>query len=580
MKKYFIFLLSILTILVSSITLTIHRASANISEVRYENNAYQVHQVQKSKMNLFLGESLYNATPTNVQLKKSLRLKHPEDEILTMNIKYKNQIDGLYNHGSIRITIYDDRNQIVSRCIVDNITDDRDFDEFEGDNIFLIQCETYGINITIHTESFPTYFTIAGDEYLSNQTNFCIKSDDEKVNMLDSFMLIENMYSSCKDILSPTLGKYTNYNRIYSDGDEYEVYINYDNRVSANELIKDIVAYDFGDDKEVIKRIESDTYSSAITNNLLGDYSFDITSSDSSNNISRLKIKTKILDVTCPTLLGSDHIEVSYTSLNEDNELDLSKYVKGLDNYDGEISLDKSLYKVTSFEENKIKASCTDSSGNVAYFNLNVNVFDDVEPDIINLSSPSFYQYEIYSVDSILEKFNFDDHGGSGVVKSKVLEDDVDKLFSTVGVHQITIYCEDKYGNSKTLETSFEIKDGVGPVFFINDYMVSVTTGLKRSAEDIILLARNEDTFSKNEYEAYTFMDDNYLSNFDTPGTYKTKIACYKEDGSRDYYLIDVQVKKSEEKNVFMKIVNIFTSFFDKLASFLKYIWYHLLKKM
>lgn len=569
--------LAISSIIISSNHTVIH---ADNLDVVYQNNAYQLAGLQDNLKNFFLGDSIYSRTPKSIHLKNSIKLKKTKSRVLYLYFSFDDNLDEFMYQGSIHINFLDSADRFYEAGSLNlDIQDEYDIENMELHPVYTFYPSGSSLVIKINLDAFPGDFTLMGDEHLSEGHFFCINVNASHPTRVTKFMMsadVDSVYST--KYYKPTLGNYSQYDSWYYDGSTYALDVDYDNRLTPQDIAKNIVAYDFGDNMELTKSIEEDNYTNAIKENELGEYTFKVVSTDSSDNTSTLLVKVNIVDKTAPIIIGDKNITISYTELNEDGTYDISSLFQGQDNYDGTLSLDKGLVHPIPFRNNDIVISSTDSSSNTGTSVLHLNVIDDVDPIIKGPNELTYYQFELNNVQDIINKFTFDDGKGSGIVEKGIVEKDIESYFMKSGTFPITLYCKDAYGNKTTFETSLNIKDGLGPVFFINEVSLSTTTSSYKSADDLITLAMNSNLISPSNYESVEFIDNNYSSNYDIPGDYDTKVVCYKKDGTRDYIRINVHVE-GQKKNVFDKFIDALSSFFESIGSFFKYIWSIMFKR-
>jgi len=571
-RKTILFLCSSLMLigLLNKPTSTLSINAATI-DVEYTNNAYQVCKYQDNVTNYFLSDSMYSATGRICLLKNSIRLRKPKSNKLTLVLEFNNAIGSFLEGGYLRYYIVDNEGKTLEYIDLE-VTDERDL-EFANDK-FELYCNCNTLMITLDCSSLPDTFILAGNEYLGEDKSLLIDLSNSVIEdtHIKKFMLFDG--SSSKYIYSaPELGKYAGYDELYYNGDSFYLEINYDNRLTINQILEYIVAYDYGDNKELTKTVTNDNYSQAIKDNSLGLYSVNVSAVDSQNHKSVITLQLDIKDKTNPVINGPDEIVVSYTKLGTNGSIDLSQYFTASDNYDGEISITGSTYNLKSIKDYELYAYAKDSSNNVGSKLIKVSIVDDIDPTIEGPDEIDLYQFEVSDPKVLLEEYTFDDGKGTGVIETGFLDSFPMEDLKKVGSTTHTIYCKDLAGNIAKKEVVINVKDGVGPVFFINAKSISVTTSSKMSSDNIKELLITNGNIKDKQYVSTSFMDNNYVDNYNVPGTYETKIACYQEDGAKDFYKVTIEVTKAKEKNVFKSLLESIFEFFSKFGSFFKYIW-------
>ena len=570
-NKLLIFSCTALITLLSTNQVNPNLCLASDNTVSYQNNAYQMHEVQSQTKNLLLSESIYNVTQTRFQLKNSIRIKNGAKNIFSLFISFDEEDTRTIAYGGyIRFYIIDDNGNDLA-CIDKSFSSEQELDDLGPYSLY---CNENYIVLTFDTSSFPDYFTFCGEEYASNNKSFFIDSPDPLT--VRAFSLETNHISYDDRLIGypkPKYGIAPNSNGVYCNGSTYNIDIDYDNRLTVNDITNNITAYDYDDNREVDKSVTDDTYSKALQENKLGTYSFKVNAQDSSNNKSQLTVNATIKDLTAPVIYGENDLSISYKELSETDTISLKNYYEVVDNYDANINLDTDIIQLTRWDKTNVTLKAIDSSSNISKKDVSIYVYDDIKPLIIGPSSLEFYQFEIKDDAELLKNFTYDDEDGSGV-KEYGIKKALGKCdYGKTGSYPITIYCIDKFNNESTYQTTIKIKDGIGPVFFINEVSLSLTTSSLKTANEIISLAQDQKIIESENYIECKFIDNEYQENYRNEGSYKTRIVCYKKDGTKDYFMFKINIQKEYERNLFKRIFNSIVDFFNRFTSFFKYIW-------
>lgn len=567
MKKTILSIISIATIL--SISCKTHYTQAETKDVVYQNNAYQICGIQNSLDNLFLGNSIYNSSKSCIRLEKSLRINNPSSKKLTFYFKFKEQINNVIANpfGYFSFALLDDNHNYLFSFneqidgfehLKSTINNDPLMSSYLTDDEFFIE---------IDTSTFGNKLIICGDEYESSDDHFSIDMCGNEIT-IKQFMLYDGGYSSFS-YQNPTVGIGANSSHVYTNNDTINYTINYDNRLSLEEIKKDIIAYDYYDKTQITPYVELDEYTAALNNNELGTFSVKLKATDKANNTTILNISLRIEDKTNPIYAGQNEIVIHYTDLPSNNLLDLTQYIYADDNHDGRINLDDSYksYSVKMFQTETKGFTFTDVSGNSIEQQVSITITDNIEPTIEGEDSISVYQYQYNEINDLLNLYSFSD-SGSGIKKTYI--DSNLKDFARSGEYDLTIYAEDNCSNKSSKKVKLKIQDGVGPVFFVNVSSLSITNDLLLSAEEVINELINNGSINQRKYSKCSYITKTYEENHSKVGTYDTQIVCYDEEGNTDYYLVKLNVTKNKNSNFFIRFYSSMINFFKNLFNQIK----------
>ena len=567
MKKIFLSLISIATIL--STSGKSHQAFAETNDVIYQNNAYQVCEIQNNINNLFLGNSIYNSSKSCIRLEHSLRINNPDSRKLTFYLKFKENITSLNMDpfGTFSFTLMDDNhNRIIS--ISEPVSSFENIIEvLERETAITIHLKNQEFIIEVDTSAFGEKIIICGDEYQNSSDSFIIDAYSNDLT-IEKFMLHKGDYASFV-YSKPTIGIGANSEQVYHNNDTINYVINYDNRLSLEEIKQDIIAYDYYDKTQITPFVEIDEYTSAINNNELGTFKVKLKATDKSNNTSYLNIYLKIEDKTNPIYIGQNEIVIHYTDLPENNLLDLTQYIYAEDNHDGRITLNDSYkaYSPKMFQTENQTFTFTDISGNTINQNVTITITDNVEPIIEGSNEISIYQYQYSNINDLLTLYSFNDEGSG--IKNAYIESNVTD-FSKSGEYNLTIFAEDNCSNVSSKNVKLNIQDGVGPVFFVNVSSLTITNEALLPAEEVISLLINNGSISPIKYKKCAYITKTYEDNYSKTGTYDTQIVCYDEEGNTDYYLVKLNVTKNKNSNFFTRFYSSMIAFFKNLFNQIK----------
>lgn len=562
--------LTLFTILSSMFTTNRNLVNAEtFTEIAYSNNAYQMCNVQDQSTNLYLGDSIYNYSLGSIRQKKSIKIKKPSSNKLTFYFNFYNSLKEYnYTTGEVRFTILNDDGSIFSSlaeqtgCLEDI--------EYALNRKGITQINEYEIFFEIDLTNSTNYITICGDEYENNNENFSIFFGEEKL-LIKKFMLYDGSISDFH-YKCPKFGLGGGSQSVYQNGSQLSYEINYDSRPSIDEIKKGITAYDYYDNSQITPTTVQDQYTNALLNNELGKFTVILNATDSSNNSTSITLNLNIVDTTSPILTGTTDIVIHYTDLPESKEIDLTQYVQGYDNHDGTIHIDNKYenYIPKMFVEEKINVSLIDESGNQGGGIITIKITDNISPIISGENEISVYQYELSSIEEVLNMYEITDDG-SGISTTKISSNNYD--LSKPGEYTLELTASDKMNNTSKKSIKLKVLDGVGPVFFVNVSSLTLSTESYQSAEQVINTLMDNGEIAQHNYKKCEYITKSYSTNYNKVGKYDTQIVCYSEDGTRDYYLVSIKVEEPKGSNFFTRFYSSMINFFENLWEFIKSIF-------
>jgi hypothetical protein len=564
MKKIILSIITLSNIL--SLNPSIRKANAQIvDEVEYLNGAYQICNIQDDLNNLFLQDSIYNSASGSIRMKNSIRIKNSNSKKLTLYYEFTKSIQEYEAspYGSFFLTILSDDEEYLLSYAEQFTTLSELVEIIEQNPQVKVHTSENYLALEINTEELPEYFTILGDE--KDQTYDHFQLDFRKNDLtISRFMLYADSFSNF-NYSFPTIGLAAGSDKIYHDNDEINYTINYDERISLQEIQKDIVAYDFFDEEEITPSIELDEYTTAINENKLGVFSVKLKATDNSNNSSTITLKLKIEDTTKPIFVGDKNITIDYTELRDNKYVDLTQYIHATDNHDGIINLDDAFkeYEPQLFTSQNIPITFSDESGNTISETITLMVTDTTAPIIEGAEIINLYQYEYSATSDLLKLFNITDNESG--IKRKYIEGNL-KDVSKAGTYNIKVCAIDNCNNKSYKDVQVVIKDGVGPVFFVNASSITLSSENYQSAEQIINTLMDNGSIKKANYTSYQYITKGYDKNYNKIGCYNTQIVCFDNEGNRDFYLVKINVENPKNSNFF-------TRFYNSMIDFFKTLW-------
>lgn len=159
------------------------------------------------------------------------------------------------------------------------------------------------------------------------------------------------------------------------------IYSDYDNKLTYNEIVNNITVEDDFDGN-----ITSDLlcfYDEYSGSKSLGEYRMIFGVADSFGNASVAVILVKVVDITDPIITGPSSLRIEIDNLISIE--DILKQYQVTDNINDDLVIDVSYDEysdATSKGEYSITLSVSDESGNIAFFDIAVEIYDDLRPTI------------------------------------------------------------------------------------------------------------------------------------------------------------------------------------------------------
>lgn len=283
----------------------------------------------------------------------------------------------------------------------------------------------------------------------------------------------------------------------------------------------------------------------------VGDWYIFVKGHDTQGNYSGLKITVLVRDVDVPIINGLSNYNQSYTNkLNVDTILNsLSVF----DNYDSslEIILESDNYSsnYNSIGNYQILFSATDSSGNKGTFTVNINVVDDVAPVFSGPASILKGTSEVLTVDDIKDMLTANDFI-DGQVEITVKTDNYTGNGNKVGKYTIVFQAQDSAGNVGTHTVEITVSDNIPPVFYVDNYFITVEQSLILTREDIIAILQASGQLDIQSSTNIRFLLNEYEGNETVVGIYGITVKASSVDGSGQIFNLAVQVVEDEEGTV------------------------------
>ena len=282
-----------------------------------------------------------------------------------------------------------------------------------------------------------------------------------------------------------------------------------------------------------------------------GNYFIKLMGSDYSDNYAYLTIMILVKDIAEPVISGQSNYQQSYTK--KLNIVTLKNGLTVTDNYDSDLQIvlesDNYSSNYNRLGSYNVVFSATDSSGNKGIFNININVIDDVAPVFTGPTSIMKAKSEVLTVDDIKDMLTANDFI-DGEVEITVKEDNYSGKGNRVGTYKIIFQAKDSAGNTGLHEVEITVSDDIPPVFYVDNYFITVEQSLILTREDIIAILQASGQLNIQATTNIQFLLNEYEGNETVVGIYGITVKASSADGSGQVFNLAVQVVEDEEGTV------------------------------
>lgn len=351
---------------------------------------------------------------------------------------------------------------------------------------------------------------------------------------------------------------------------------NVDAPMSELEIRSHITAFDNEDGDLTNKiKLEEDNYTP--NKNRVGEYTILYSVTDSAGNRAELTVYVLVRDVVSPVITGKSSYTTSMTTL-----FDVSTIINDLtvtDNYDNDlvitISSDnytKNYNKVGTYE---VIFKATDSSNNTGYLTVKITVIDDVKPVINGPTKIVKGTKEILTLSDIKAQLTASDNvDGLITDKIEVVEDLYTGNGNKVGIYTIKFKVSDSSGNETEKIVTIEVIDDIPPVFFVDNYFITVNQSVNLTIEDIIDLLVKTGQFSVNSQTTVMTVLDEYTGNEKIPGMYAMTFRVKSVNGNESEHSVVVNVVTDETNDLInLDPIKENSSIWDYIVNAFKWLW-------
>lgn len=302
--------------------------------------------------------------------------------------------------------------------------------------------------------------------------------------------------------------------------------------------------------------LDSDNYTA--NQNTVGNYDLEYSVTDSAGNTSYLTVTVFVKDVVAP--IGSnDSVSVSYAET-----YDIENYKNNVlvysDNYDAKanltVSVDTNDYTAnkTNIGSYDVVFEIEDTSGNLGYATLTINVIDDVKPSFSGPSTLTKSNSETLTLSEITSQLSANDAIDGNLTSSiEVISDAYTGNANLVGSYEIEYKVTDASGNTAYHTVTIQVSDDIPPVFYVRDgYFISVSSVITLSTQDIIdiLTATGQISVDGSGGIEFMMLTNEYSGNETEPGIYAMSMRAVKLNGEESVHNVAIEVVEDTEDDV------------------------------
>ncbi len=307
--------------------------------------------------------------------------------------------------------------------------------------------------------------------------------------------------------------------------------------VSSSPTIESIISnnYTIYDeyDETLTENITTDEYT--INKAVLGEYAVTYEVIDDSLNSASKNFTVNVVDLTAPQMIG-ENIHNSYLSnpLTFDdiiNSLSFTDNYTDLSNIAPTVLLDGYTSNETVPGTYHISIEVVDNSGNSLSEVLTVNVIDDIPPSIAGpINYTGSYDLALTLPDFIAMLSVSDNIDALTIEDLYVISDTYSSRTTQIGDFVIIFGIKDANNNEYTHQIDINLFDGVAPVIYVDNYIVTVNLSSTFDSEDTLKLLLNSNELENGDYTITTLIDE-YTGNEKTPGSYLYRLAFKSDNG-------------------------------------------------
>lgn len=352
---------------------------------------------------------------------------------------------------------------------------------------------------------------------------------------------------------------------------------NVDDPYTVDEIKSHLTAID-NEDGDISHLIVVDDDDYTLNNHKTGTYQVIYSVTDSAGNKATLTVHVLVRDVVAPVISGQAEYTQSMTQkLNLDT---IKSNLSVSDNYDTDLSIEL-VSDNYSDNYNKpgthtINYKSVDASGNESTFKVIITVIDDVKPTISGPTTIVKGQTETLTTNDIKSQLTANDnHDGNITDKIEIIEDNYIGNGDKVGEYTITFEVEDNAGNKITKIVTIEVKDDIPPVFYVDNYFITVEQSINLTQQDFIDLLTATGQIKVTSTTTFSTILDEYTGNENKVGMYAMTFKTKSQDGNEEEVSIVVNVTADNEDETIIEPVEdgFFTTIWNGITTFFGWVW-------
>lgn len=254
----------------------------------------------------------------------------------------------------------------------------------------------------------------------------------------------------------------------------------------------------------------------------LGSYYITYAVSDSINQIARLSVSVRVVDIDPPIIEGlQDYI----IDINQADPIDFLDGIRASDNYDGDVTIfidvDASDVNYAAYGEYDVYYHIYDTSGNEATYPVKVTIKDLVAPEIDGYHKIVKSGQDILTAQDILMTLTATDNIDGDITNQILIyEDNYTGNGGIVGTYNITYRVIDSAANVSDHVVEIQVRNDIPTILYIDDIMLELGKDEIMTNADIEwLLTSMGDLDPYSEYHLQVIKDE-YSGNETVAGTY------------------------------------------------------------
>ncbi len=350
---------------------------------------------------------------------------------------------------------------------------------------------------------------------------------------------------------------YVNYQEVLPDqtpvlNGETAFVTNVDSPYTVTEIQSHLTAID-DVDGDITNQIvvEEDNYTTYM--NTIGDYTIVFSVTDSAGNKATLTVNVLVRDISEPVLAGQSEYTQSMSNLLDVNTIKSALTVT--DNCDNglPIVIESDNY-TPNYDRTGVYAitfKATDNSGNVGTYVVNVTVVDDINPTISGPTTIVKNNTEVLTVSEVKAQLTANDNKDGIITENIVVKtDNYTGNGHITGDYTIVFEVQDSSGNKTTHTTTISVMDNIPPVFYTDNYYISVSQSISLTLQDIIDILTATGQIEVTTQTYITTLSNEYEGNETKVGVYAVSLEVKDQSGNEEIINSAIKVLQDNTNDV------------------------------